>query len=236
VLRHRKEKHFELRNPQAGCGESPQGWRRSNQSPVAQKRLINDGERARRLAKDLAEALDNLLGHAGYVQHGYIAVARRRWPAAEWIIGDGHYASVARCGTVTVMLFATPAEAERAKALIDRTGCGHACRRDHEITYLDDAQPGPAGAVPNDSARLSARPRGCPVSPRTRPASPEEAKKIAAHAQQNLPCHDCGAAAGEPCTQPGRGRTVCKSRFVAAAIAFRRREKPHGAPPNRRQN
>ncbi len=80
-------------------------------------------------------------GPARSVQHGYVAVARRRWPAAEWIIGDGHYASIACCGTVTVMLFATPAEAERAKALIDRTGCGHACRRDHEITDLDDTQP-----------------------------------------------------------------------------------------------
>lgn len=95
------------------------------------------------LARDLAEVLDNLLGHARNVQHGYLAVARRRWPAAEWIIGDGHYASVARCGTVTVMLFANPAEAERAKTLIDRTGCGHACRRDHDITDLDDTQPRP---------------------------------------------------------------------------------------------
>jgi hypothetical protein len=93
------------------------------------------------LARDLAEALDNLLGHARNVQHGYIAVARRRWPAAEWIIGEGHYASVARCGTITVMLFATPAEAERAKALIDHTRCGHACSRDHEITDLDKPQP-----------------------------------------------------------------------------------------------
>jgi hypothetical protein len=76
-------------------------WQRSNQSPAAQKRLINDGERAWMLARDLAEALDNLLGHARSVQHGYLAVARRRWPAAEWIIGDGRYASVARCGTVT---------------------------------------------------------------------------------------------------------------------------------------
>lgn len=109
-------------------------WRRSNQSPAAQKRLINDGERAWRLARDLAEALENLLAHAGNVPHGHIAVARRRWPAAEWIIGEGHYASVARCGTVTVMLFATPAEAKRAKALIDQTGCGH------EIADLDDTQ------------------------------------------------------------------------------------------------
>jgi hypothetical protein len=61
-------------------------WRRSNQSEAAQKRLINDGERAWMLARDLAEALDNLLGHARRVQHGYppqMAGSRmdhRRWP------------------------------------------------------------------------------------------------------------------------------------------------------------
>jgi hypothetical protein len=115
-------------------------WNRSNQSPAAQQRLIDDRERLWRFARDLAEALDNLLAHARSVQHGYAAVARRRWPAAEWIIGDGRYASIARCGPVTVMLFATPAEAERAKALIDRIGCSHACRRDHEITDLDETQ------------------------------------------------------------------------------------------------
>jgi hypothetical protein len=63
------------------------------------------------------------------------------------------------------------------------------------------------------------------VSPRTRRASPEEARRIADHARQNKACDDCGAAPGEPCTQPGRDRTVCKSRFVAAAIAIRRQAK-----------
>jgi hypothetical protein len=63
------------------------------------------------------------------------------------------------------------------------------------------------------------------VSPRTRPASPEEARKIAAHARQYLPCDDCGAAPGEPCTRPGKGRTVCKPRYIAAAVAIRRQEK-----------
>ncbi len=59
------------------------------------------------------------------------------------------------------------------------------------------------------------------MSPRTRPASPEDVRKIVAHAQQ-LPCHDCGTGPGTSCTQPGRGRTVCKSRYIAAAIAIRR--------------
>jgi hypothetical protein len=56
------------------------------------------------------------------------------------------------------------------------------------------------------------------VSPRTRWASPEEARKIAAHALEHLPCDECGAAPGEPCAQPGRGRSVCKPRYVARLI------------------
>jgi hypothetical protein len=68
---------------------------------------------------------------------GYIAAARRRWPAAEWIIGEGQYASVAYCDTTTIMLFRTLAEAQRAQALIDRLACGHACRREHELVDLD---------------------------------------------------------------------------------------------------
>jgi ribosome-binding protein aMBF1 (putative translation factor) len=59
------------------------------------------------------------------------------------------------------------------------------------------------------------------VSPRTRPASPEEARKIVAQARL-LPCDDCGVKPGSPCTQPGKGRSVCKSRWIAAAIALRR--------------
>lgn len=73
--------------------------------------------------------------------------------------------------------------------------------------------------------------RGRPVSPLTRPASPEDAQKIAAHAQQHLPCRDCGAGISEACTEPGRGKTVCKSRFVAAAIAIRRQAKAERRSP-----
>ena len=66
----------------------------------------------------------------------YVDTARRRWPAAEWIIGNGRYASVAYCDVTTVILFETQAEAEHAKAFIDRLACGHACLREHEIVNL----------------------------------------------------------------------------------------------------
>jgi hypothetical protein len=60
----------------------------------------------------------------------------------------------------------------------------------------------------------------------TRPkTSPEEARRITDHARQHLECNDCGATPGAPCIHPGSGRSVCKSRFVAAAIAIRRQEK-----------
>jgi hypothetical protein len=69
------------------------------------------------------------------------------------------------------------------------------------------------------------------VSPRTRSASPEDVRKIVTHAQEHLPCHDCGAEPGTPCTQPGRGRTVCKSRYIAAAVAIRRQAKAERRAP-----
>jgi hypothetical protein len=58
-----------------------------------------------------------------------------------------------------------------------------------------------------------------------RPANPPTAQKIAAHARQHRVCEDCGAAPGAPCIRPGRGRSVHKSRFVAAATALKRQEK-----------
>jgi hypothetical protein len=69
------------------------------------------------------------------------------------------------------------------------------------------------------------------VSPRTRPASPEDVRQIAAHAQGHLRCEDCGAGPGEPCTRPGGGRSVHKPRYVAAAIAIRRQAKAERRTP-----
>ena len=69
------------------------------------------------------------------------------------------------------------------------------------------------------------------MSPRTRRASPEEAGRIADHARQNKTCDDCGAAPGEPCIQPGKGRSVHRPRYIAAAIDIRRQAKAERRSP-----
>jgi len=64
------------------------------------------------------------------------SLAQRRWPRAEWIEGDGRWASVAHCRDLTVILHATAANAHAAVARIDRTACGGACSRHHEVVEL----------------------------------------------------------------------------------------------------
>lgn len=56
---------------------------------------------------------------------------------AVWVYGDGPYASLAYCNQLSVELHPTLEGAQAAKQQIDRTGCGHACHRDHRIVYLD---------------------------------------------------------------------------------------------------
>ena len=53
----------------------------------------------------------------------------------------------------------------------------------------------------------------------------QDPQEIAGHAHEHLPCTDCGAAPGEACTMPGKGRSVCKPRYIAAAIALRQQAK-----------
>lgn len=57
---------------------------------------------------------------------------------------------------------------------------------------------------------------------RTRRTSPEDARRIARYATENLTCHGCGARPGTPCTEPGKGRTVCTNRWGAAAVELSR--------------
>ena len=65
--------------------------------------------------------------------------ARNRWRWARWIHGTGAFALLAHCGVLTVTLHETLAEAEKDKALIDRSACGGRCHKDHEIVDLQNA-------------------------------------------------------------------------------------------------
>ena len=76
----------------------------------------------------------------------YRAEARRRWGSqADWINGDGRYATLARCPSggsgghdrLTVQLHVTPEQANEALAFIAQFGCGGACRGRHELVDLE---------------------------------------------------------------------------------------------------
>ena len=70
--------------------------------------------------------------------------ARRRWPEAEWIAGQGRFAVVSRCPTVvyddalTVELNDTLKDAIESRWHIDKKGCGSGCLGaiGHEIVKL----------------------------------------------------------------------------------------------------
>ena len=64
--------------------------------------------------------------------------------------------------------------------------------------------------------------------------SPYVAKMIEELAQKTIACNVCDAAPGEPCTDPGPGRTVHGGRWAKAAIARRRRNKAARLTPEQK--
>ena len=65
------------------------------------------------------------------------AVARCIWPRAEWIEGEGPYAVLAHCRVLTITLPADKDAAGVSKQLIDQTGCGGRCSKNHEIVEIE---------------------------------------------------------------------------------------------------
>jgi len=64
--------------------------------------------------------------------------ARKRWPRAIWIDGDGPFACASFCRPgVTVTLWQTRADAEIVQRGIDETGCGGGCCNAHKIIDLN---------------------------------------------------------------------------------------------------
>lgn len=58
------------------------------------------------------------------------------WPKAYWVHGEGPFASVAWCRVLTIQLYESAGEAQQAKEIIDKTGCGGVCHRQHELVEL----------------------------------------------------------------------------------------------------
>lgn len=55
------------------------------------------------------------------------AHARCLYRYAEWVAGEGRWATLAGCGVLTIVLHRTKEEALAALAAIDTYGCGHRC-------------------------------------------------------------------------------------------------------------
>lgn len=66
----------------------------------------------------------------------YLQRAKKKWPHAEWIVGNGRFALLAYCDVLTITLWPTYEEAIKSKAFIDKAACGHACYKNHEIIDL----------------------------------------------------------------------------------------------------
>jgi hypothetical protein len=66
----------------------------------------------------------------------YRTLAKCLWPRACWIAGNGPWASLAYCRVLTIELHSTRERAEQAKRMIDSTGCGGGCYRQHKIARL----------------------------------------------------------------------------------------------------
>jgi hypothetical protein len=83
-------------------------------------------------------------------------IARRKWPNAVWVEGDGSFALLAHCRDLTITLWETRDKAKEAMQMIDRLACGGNCWRDHEIVDLRRLTP------VRSNTRTAKRPRRYP--------------------------------------------------------------------------
>lgn len=81
---------------------------------------------------DLPPPLERPRRRANYYQQ-----AKARWSDAEWVSGNGRFASLAHCRVLTVALYESEDAALKAKKWIDKCGCGGFCTGDHEIVDLE---------------------------------------------------------------------------------------------------
>lgn len=107
--------------------------------------LANLVRRATEFASTVARPARHTCGR---VHRSHRALARCRWPRAEWVMGDGPHAVLSHCGRgLTVALYATEAEAEKARTWLNSSRCGHACNGIgwHELVSLP-TRPAEVGA------------------------------------------------------------------------------------------
>jgi len=96
----------------------------------------------------------------------YATLARCIWGRrAAWVMGEGPFATLAWCRTLTVSLHRTLEAATEAKGYIDSTSCGGVCTGRHEIIRLEPggrAIENPGTQLQNRSQRSSGKhsPRG----------------------------------------------------------------------------
>jgi len=62
-----------------------------------------------------------------------------RLPRNIWVMGEGPIALLAWCDVLTISLHPDRETAQGAREWIDKTGCGHACVRHHDIVDLREA-------------------------------------------------------------------------------------------------
>jgi hypothetical protein len=63
-------------------------------------------------------------------------MVRQLYPSAVWVMGQGEYATLARCRYLTIMLHPTEEQAQHELDVINKTGCGGDCINDHELVNL----------------------------------------------------------------------------------------------------
>jgi hypothetical protein len=66
----------------------------------------------------------------------FSAFAKCAWPRAEWVHGEGKFATVSYCHVTTVTLHPSAARALAALEFIDRLGCGGFCEKRHAVVVL----------------------------------------------------------------------------------------------------
>ena len=120
-------------------------------------------------ARDVPEQNTFRAGRIGalvMVTERFRAVARKRWPRALWVAGNGQFGLVSTCPPgCSVELFERKADAEAVKKTIDDTGCGGCCRSQHSIVDLGTSCAILALTLPEPSWSGPAfvMSRGCPL-------------------------------------------------------------------------